>query len=135
MKSGWRAAGRAPRYGRRITVPTKSRNFSRVGNGVGAWVRDVSIPVKPVSSRRRAVSSAVANRKGQDRGYEAKGGVAATWSARLYARFRLPAPPHCATSSPPGLSAANRERNNVWWSVIQWKTALEKTTSSDPARG
>ena len=42
----------------------------------------------------------------------------------------LPSPPHCATSRPPGLSAARRRLNSRSWSAIQWKVAVERIASS-----
>ena len=42
----------------------------------------------------------------------------------------LPAPPHWAARRPPGFSAARRRAKSASWSAIQWKTALEKTTST-----
>ena len=42
----------------------------------------------------------------------------------------LPWPPHWATRRPPGRSAACSRAKSRSWSVIQWKTAQEKTTST-----
>ena len=42
----------------------------------------------------------------------------------------LPAPPHWATSRPPGCSAANRRSNSRSWSAIQWKVAVERIAST-----
>ncbi len=46
----------------------------------------------------------------------------------------LPAPPHCASIRPPGLSASNRRLKRRSWSRIQWNTAFEKTASTGSRR-
>ena len=45
-------------------------------------------------------------------------------------RRRCPAPPHWATSRPPGRSAANRRSNSRSWSAIQWNVAVERIAST-----
>ena len=45
----------------------------------------------------------------------------------------LPLPPHCASITPPGRSAANRRRKRRSWSRIQWKVAFEKIASTGSA--
>ena len=42
----------------------------------------------------------------------------------------LPAPPHWATSLPPGRSAACRRANSRSWSSIQWKVAVDRIASN-----
>ena len=47
----------------------------------------------------------------------------------------LPAPPHWATSRPPGRVTAARLRNSASWSGTQWNVAVERTASTRPSIG
>ncbi|HVE67494.1 MAG TPA: hypothetical protein VNB64_02820 [Solirubrobacteraceae bacterium] len=60
------------------------------------------------------------------------GSSTASMAARTAAMF--PAPPHCASSRPPGRRAPCRRPNRASWSAIQWKVALENTASTGSGR-
>ena len=47
----------------------------------------------------------------------------------------LPAPPHWATSWPPGRSTAARWRKSASWSATQWSVAVERAASTTPSIG
>ncbi len=88
--------------------------------------------VKPAASRRASVSAraGVVPRRLAVAEVLGVGSRASTSRALARSSSMLPSPPHCATSWPPGRSAACRRANSRSWSAIQWKVAVERTAST-----
>ena len=145
-RSGSRAGPEAARAPRRRTAraapraaaPGTSRGRSRRGSRPGRRGRrrrasaSTRRRVKPAARRRRSVSSGVAKVQSvaQPAKCSANARPAAASKPACLTSATLPWPPHCATSRPPGLSAACRFANSRSWSPIQWNVAVESTAST-----
>ncbi len=109
------------------------RRYSRGSSGLtGRSASQQRTSRKPAAVRRRSVSSGVAKFQGPRQPSKAarKAGSSPACRAAAWTVAMFPAPPHWATRRPPARRAPRSEANSASWSAIQWKVAVEKTTST-----
>ena len=122
---------RAPRPAGARGASRGSRS-SKYSRGSGGLDRPRLQPGPDVDEARRA-SAAPSSARGVAKFHGPAQPRKAGWSTASIAACTLamfPAPPHWATSRPPGRSAACRRANRRSWSAIQWKVAVERIASN-----